>query len=606
MENNNVFDQHKLHVVKGARMQKRWLYFDSETKPLIMDNIRHEMFYIGWTCLRETFCRRWGDFTDWRFWRDEQKLNKYIQDIALNGDPVYLCGHNIFFDLQACGFFEYFTKWNWQLDFVYDKGLTYILKCTNHKRTLTIVSTTNYFDQSLKKLGKLVKLKKLEVEFGKVSFRDLKIYCKRDVEILIKAMQYYMNFLIKHRLGRLCLTKSSQAFTAYRHRFMYNQIYIHAYSNAIELERNAYIGGRVECFRIGKQWGGPFVSLDFNSAYSFVMVNMQYPYKLVESGVQFDIDRYKDILKTFSVIAKIEVDTPESCYAIHYDNKIIFPVGNFECYVCSTGLKYAIEHGHIKRIIRVAIYRQADLFSKYINYFVNLKTGYSETNNLIMNKLCKYMLNCLYGKFGQKGIVRHEFDEFTGRSYFKEEVWDAVTQQFIHITKLMNKIIFQYQEEEGENAFPGLAAHVTENTRFLLWEVIKQVGKHKILYCDTDSIKIRSSDLKCLKWPIHETELGALKIEDRSNDLFIGGCKNYRTENTRKIKGIPLEAIETKPNTFEFDTIGGQDLHLKKGIIKGVMVRKTTRTLKAEYDKGIVSAEGIVTPFTFSLPGQPV
>lgn len=216
------------------------------------------------------------------------------------------------------------------------------------------------------------------------------------------------------------------------------------------------------------------------------------------------------------------------------------------------------------------------------------------------------MLNCLYGKFGQKGIVRHEFDEFTGRSYFKEEVWDAVTKQFIHITKLMNKIIYQYQEEEGENAFPGLAAHVTENTRFLLWEVIKQMGKHKILYCDTDSIKIRSSDLKCLKWPMHKTELGALKIEDKSNDLFIGGCKNYRTENTRKIKGIPLKATEIEPNTFEFDTFGSQTAHLKKGIIKGVTVRKTTRTLKAEYDKGIVSTKGIVTPFIFSLPGQPV
>lgn len=600
------FPMHKLHVVKGSIIQDRWLYFDTETKTVINEGIKCEMFYIGWTCLREPFCKRFGDFAEWRFWRNELKLNQYLEKMALEKKALYLCGHNIFFDLQACGFFDYFTRWGWVLDFVYDKGLTYILRCKKGKNVLTIVSITNYFDQSLKSLGKLVKLKKLDVDFKDVLFRDLKIYCKRDVEILIKAMKYYTNFLIKHHLGRLGLTKSSQAFIAYRHRFMYNQIFIHTEKEVTALERKAYIGGRVECFRIGKQYGGPFVSLDFNSAYSFVMANNEYPYKLVEYNQQFDIERYKQILKTFAVVAKIEVETPESAYAVHYDNKIVFPIGNFECYVCSTGLQYAIDNKHVKKIIEVAIYRKTDLFSKYVNYFINLKIEYAEANNLIINKLCKYMLNSLYGKFGQKGIVRTEFETFTDRDYSKEVVWDAVKKEYVIILKLMNKIIYMYHDNEGDNSFPGLAAHITENTRFLLWNIIKQLGKNKVLYCDTDSVKIRSSDLKYLNWNMHETELGALKIEETSNDLFIGGCKHYRTEKKRKIKGIPLKAKEIAPGVFEFDTFGRQNIHMKKGFVHGVIVGKTTRELKADYNKGIISEEGIVTPFTFSLPGQPV
>jgi hypothetical protein len=105
---------------------------------------------------------------------------------------------------------------------------------------------------------------------------------------------------------------------------------------------------------------------------------------------------------------------------------------------------------------------------------------------------------------------------------------------------------------------------------------------------------------------MHETELGALKIEETSNDLYLGGCKHYRTENARTIKGIPEKAKEIAPNVFEFDTFGRQNIHMKKGLVRGVIVGKKQRTLKAEYDKGMVSPEGIVTPFTFSLPGQPV
>lgn len=595
------FPAHLLYTIKGRKLQGRFLYFDSETKSKKVEGVKCEFFYMGWTCLKESWSRYFPDISEWRYWKNEQKLNEYIEKTAMSGKPLYLIGHNIFFDIQACGFFHYFTKWKWVLDFVYDKGLTYILKCKKKDSVLTIISTTNYFNCNLAFLGKMVSLKKLDIEFKKAKDSELKVYCKRDVDILIKAISYYKAFLIRNRLGYMGLTKSAQAFIAYRHRFMHHKIMIHSDETVTALERKAYIGGRVECFRIGKIYGGPFVSLDINSMYPYVMANNMYPWKLVEYNRQFDIERYKQILKSFSVVAHIEVDTPESAYAIHYDDKIIFPIGNFECYVCSTGLQYAIDNQHIKRIINIAVYRQADLFSHYVQYFYNLKLKYGNKKNLIMRELCKYMLNSLYGKFGQKGIKRIEFDEISGRNYYKEVVWDSVRHSYVIILKLMNKLIYQYQDNEGENSFPGLAAHITENARFVLWQLIKGLGKHKVLYCDTDSIKIRQSDISHLHWDMDAVRLGALKIEDTSNELYIGGCKNYRTENIRKIKGIPHKAIEIEPGTFEFTMFGRQNIHLRKGQDRGVITTRTTRELKAVYNKGNVSPEGIVTPFRFPL-----
>ncbi|GAH84904.1 unnamed protein product, partial [marine sediment metagenome] len=189
-------------------------------------------------------------------------------------------GHNVFFDMQASGFYQHFTQRGWQLKFYYDKGLTYILKCRKGKSTITVISSTNWFDFSLARLGAALGYPKSDIDFKVATSEELKAYCKVDVEILVKALNVYIDFILLHDLGRFSLTKASQAFTAYRHRFMPRQILIHSEQEVINLEREAYIGGRCECFQIGKISGGPFVTLDVNSMYPYVMKEQKYPWKL--------------------------------------------------------------------------------------------------------------------------------------------------------------------------------------------------------------------------------------------------------------------------------------------------------------------------------------
>jgi len=139
----------------------------------------------------------------------------------------------------------------------------------------------------------------------------------------------------------------------------------------------------------------------------------------------------------------------------------------------------------------------------------------------------------------------------------------------------------------------------------LLWDLIKQVGTDRVLYCDTDSIKIRRSDLKHVKFPKHKTRLGALKVESTSEKLYIEGAKNYRTEKGRCIKGIPESAKEISPGVFSYRWFAGQVTHLEKNIKVGARVTDMKRTLTAEYSKGVVGSNGKVTPFRLESPMQP-
>jgi len=124
-----------------------------------------------------------------------------------------------------------------------------------------------------------------------------------------------------------------------------------------------------------------------------------------------------------------------------------------------------------------------------------------------------------------------------------------------------------------------------------------KVGRSRVLYCDTDSVKIRARDVFRLKAQMDPLTLGWLKIEDTTPRLWIEGAKNYRSVDARKIKGIPKAAKEISPGVFRFTSFVRQVTHLRSGVNTGAMVKTITRRLTSPYDKGRVMASGRVRPY---------
>ena len=582
--------------LKGSSIPGVWLFLDTETEPTEKDGITYHHFHVGWCCLFRRATDTRGETEDWTFFLSSAGMNGYIQEMALRYKYIHVVGHNIFFDLQASGTYSFLSRETWKMEFYYDRGLTYILKCKRDKAQMTLISSTNWFDQSLKSLGKVVGLEKLDIEFGKATPEKLKAYCFRDVEILVAAMRYYFQFIQDNKLGSFSLTKASQAFTAFRYRFLADNIFIHDEKDIHDLERAAYMGGRVECFFIGHCQGGPFVSLDVNSMYPFVMKKFKYPTRLLHVAHSPTIKFIKEVIVSYGVIAEVELSTNEAAYAVRHNKKTVFPVGNFTAYLCTEGLKYAFEKGHVVCVKKASIYRMEDIFSEYVDFIHGLRSKYKREKNAVMAMLAKDMHNGLYGKFAQLNIITEKEELFNHDEYSREVIYNFITRHSVIVTKLMNTQIIQRMEGEGKNSNVAITAHITENARFYLWDFMNRVGRENVLYCDTDSMKIRRSDLKHEKSLLSKTKLGTLKNEGTTNKLYIEGSKNYRTERGRRIKGIPESAKEIIPGTFSYRWFAGQVTHLKKNIPVGARVETLTRTLTAVYDKGVVHPDGTVTP----------
>ena len=595
------FRQRILEPLKGRGIPKVMLFTDTETESQTVHFEEIQIFTLGWVFLWESKNKALAKNVTHEFFDNSREYCEYFEITASKYKSIIIYGHNIFFDLQCAGFFEYFTAGGWTLDWIYDKGLTYILRIVKGKLKITALSTTNYFDCSLKDLGELIHLEKKEISLKKASRAQLKNYCYRDTEIVLRGIWYFMQFIKDNDLGSMAMTKSSQAFKSYRTRFMSKKIYIHSEPGSHELERAAYMGGRTEAFRIGQVPGSDFLILDVNGMYPFVMQKYLYPSKLLAVMEGEKMQKYIDMLGGYGMIAEVDLNTPEPAFAVHYRKKLIFPTGRFRTFLCTGALRYAVSQGYVSSIIRASVYELDDLFTMYVTYFTKLRQNYQKADNVIMSKLCKYMLNSLYGKWGEKEILTDISDDTSGEPYLRREIWDSVYGGWWTETHLMNKILMQHQEGEGYHSFPAISAHITEYARLELWNYIKSVGRDVVLYCDTDSLIIYSEDLVKVKALLDDTAPGALKIQQRFAGLQIDGAKNYRTDQQRHIKGIPESAIEISPGVFRYNSFERQIECMHSGQITGVKITPVTRRLNHRYDKGQIGADGKVIPYHFTF-----
>jgi hypothetical protein len=595
------FKQRLLRKLTKRDIPAFMCFTDTETHSEVTDIVELQLFSIGWIFCWDSSKQSIYENVSKDYFTDAGKYCKFFETIVKDQGDIHIYGHNLFFDLQCAGFFKYFTSKGWKCDWLYDKGLTYILRITKNKLSITCVSTTNYYDCSLKALGEMIGLKKKEISFATATGNQLKSYCYRDTEIVMCAVWYYLEFIQKHDLGRMTLTKASQGFVAYRTRFMTNKIYLHSEQSAFDLERLAYTGGRVEAFRIGQVPGSEFVMLDVNSMYPYVMKKFTYPSKLVAMINDEPRIKYEQVLGGYGMVAEVEIETDEPVYAVKHKGKLVFPIGTFKAFLATEGIKYALAHDHIKKFNRANVYLMSDLFSDYVDYFMDLRLKYDKYGNKIMVKLCKYMHNAFYGKWGERDIITDSRYNDTDIEYLRREIIDPVTGQTWVETYFMNQIIMQHYEGEGSNSFPAIAAHITENARLQLWNIINTIGAERVLYCDTDSVIVHADDMSRVKDLMSETELGGLKVQSSFDSLLIEGAKNYRTGDERHIKGIPKSAIEVSHGVFTYDSFQRQVSCLRTGQIVGVKVSPVTRSLKHTYDKGNITSSGVVEPFRFQL-----
>jgi len=596
---------------KKVEIPENIIYFDSEAR-VEMDDTQyidqvlagdtvekeHDTFLIC-ACFSRRSRDRWEDYHGKnfkrRFWR---AVDTWTQE----GRKTWIMAHNAKYDTLAAGAVYWLVRMGYKVISFSDDN-PFLMKL--HKpgktkgKTIMIVSSTNYYKNSLAELGDIFGLPKLEAAFN-APLAEAITYCRRDVEILKLAMDHFIEFITREDLGNFAQTIAGQSFMSFRHRFMQHDIYIHADPRALAIERAAYSGGRTEAWIMGPAPEKTFV-LDVNSQYPAVMLEHIYPVMLKTIRNRLDLDTAAAMIRDgLLLVGECEIDTPDPIFPVKA-GRLIFPVGRFETTLTTPEISAGISRGIIRGMKNVCVYEGERLFAGYVDYFYNARLQAKAAGDRVHDLMYKLFLNSLYGKFGQRAVDWEMVGEAPPDVVSVEQIFDINTGTR-RTVKIFGGSVFQSIRKEGlaaesANSFPAIAAHVTAYARMLLWSFIEIAGYQNIYYMDTDSLFVNAAGLDRLQsaGAVDPSRLGALKLE-KEGELIVHGVKDYIFNGKEKIKGISKNAIRISETDFIVNQWASLSTMIRDGKTDGYKNMLVKKHLSRQYQKGNVMPGGWIAP----------
>lgn len=455
--------------------------------------------------------------------------------------------------------------------------------------------TLNHWKISVEEMTRIVGGTKEKLDVNDI--RALTRRCRSDCEITHKFVSEMMK-----RYGMLeAKVKSTLPSTSLElYKSEFSRLKFQGVDTAdTDFIKSSYCGGRTECFFIGTM----FAPKDSPKRIFYVDINSMYPSVMLYDFPQpFVYDATPDLDRLGVTEATVKSDLPIPVLPLRREGKLIFPNGVFRGVWTNAELNYAVECG-----VRVLKIHRGISFPYTIKPFEDFVTTLYEkrkrSDDELMRQTFKLFMNSLYGKFGQgkerKKVIPYE-KYLENPDKFKAE---SMKGAFLFDDKLL--IYTEVADEYPKNTVMVWASYVTAYARIKLHRLIMSIqdGGGIPLYCDTDSVMFYGAR----ELVQDSKELGAFKIEHELDGVNIKLPKFYRAWRQDEIvieraKGVPRRVQREffENNQATFDKPNKLFESFRRGLSPNKW-EKTTKKLRGVYTKGVVKADGFITPLTLKL-----
>lgn len=416
---------------------------------------------------------------------------------------------------------------------------------------------------SIKNLGKMVKLDKLEFDFD-YSNKELALeYCKIDCIIIYKSMIYLLNFLndtfnVFWNFQNLPLTIASLSKKLIK--MFYPDVFYRNDKYNEQLLRKYYFGGRTEVFNFNRIEKAHYV--DINSAYPNSLSKDDFSYGKCFIFKETEKLRFND-KNVLGMELTIKENQYFPLYPTRINKKVMFVNGIKQIIMSSKEYHYLLKSGYFKKkcieileIHSVLIANQKINFGLFFASLYKIRKSYKSEHPY--NYFLKIILNSGYGKFGQNPN-RKEYSfinpNVKSLDFDDSEIYDNDDSESLSVIK---EVYNRYLENNLINA-----VLTTSYVRFQIWIMLEFCKLNNIIayYTDTDSVVISDSNLTKLKKKFISNDLGNWSIETTFNIFQAVDSKEYFTYNNKnefqiKYKGIANKMFEKEADLSTHITDG--------------------------------------------------
>lgn len=358
-----------------------------------------------------------------------------------------------------------------------------------------------------------------------------------------------------------CPSIASQAFSIYRTKFLGNNNIPFIKGSLAQFIRKAYYGGEANVY---SPRGENLYSYDINSQYPYCM-KKDMPLTFTHVNTE-PIYHYGEIdIDNFFGFIKVKVKSPKDMHipflCVHRDDRLIFPLGEWEAVYFSEELKFAKNLGYTFTTIEGYEFFKGTPFNDYVDHFYETK---SKSLDPIDKAIAKLMLNSLYGRMGmnEKTSEAKFFSIDQQVNYISLDKGNSNIEFLASINEDLDLYTINRDDKDSatetfRKSFSNvaIAAAITAYARMEMYKY-KTIPGNECFYSDTDSVFLQHPlDPKYVN-----KEIGKMKLEYIAKEAIFISPKSYYIEKDDgttlskfkgfKVKGLPENEKLTRDDFY--------------------------------------------------------
>ena len=446
-----------------------------------------------------------------------------------------------------------------------------LLKGSIYGKPVKFYNTLRHWPLSVEEMG-------VYLGFPKLPFDPTNLeYCQRDCEVTYRFISEMMKRYEMMGIEEVKATLPSTALKLFTEKYCKVRWVRDGAPDTWNFLSKARYGGRTEIFYT-KPVRGTVYEYDLNSSYPWAMKSQRFPNLDTLNTCPKKPDFSKEGVATLTVSAP-DMEFPLLPYKEESDSKLLFPVGRFSGTWTYPEIRKALALGYKIEKWHGSIEYQS-MESPFAGYIDTLYTWRlrEKGKDELMSYTLKIAMNSTFGKFGEEGEL--------------QVISRGVRHTMRQIPKHSNMI---------------WAAYILAYGRLQLYDCIQKASKKgEVLYCDTDSVFVRTN-----KQPFQSSkELGKLALKAIHKYTHFKLPKLYRADDNYKAKGVPLdrrakEDPQRLKRIFFYEGIAEfmkpyRWVEAKKLKEQPNVWREVSKQLTSTYDKRQVLANGKTLPLVIA------
>lgn len=552
MDTSNPYEGRTAHWIKPNHTERsphRWIVADSESRSEYLKGAESQT-------LRCVDAVRWrddlktGDHEEWHSGESAEGFWQWVDEFTRAGHRTILWFHNESYDLRTLRAFELLPGLGWRLEWCNLSRDVSVTSFRSDHGSLVVADTYTYVPKPLAEIGGLVGIGKPALPDQDDSLEAWHARCKSDVLITRQLVQEILTFIRGHHLGNWQPSGAGMAYSAWRHRFLHHKVLVHDDAPAIAAEREAMHAGRAEAWWHGKCVKGPFTEWDMHMSYCRIAAECDLPVKLFAYDNKPTQTVHKWAMKHWTVLARVRVKTERPLVPCHNEDRIVWPVGEFETTLWQPELELLTNSGATYEVLEQWRYNAAPVLADWARWSMFMCAQPDDIITPAQRAFVKHQSRALIGRLG----LKHSTWEDWGANPFGwlglTDLVDGETGETSRMLHVGDNTFVESERKEADSSLPQITGYIMSEARVRLWNAAEMADLDHVMHVDTDSIIVDRIGHGNMELLAAQQLRGGWRPKDTWHALDVTGPRHYRASGRRVIPGVPRTAEEVEPGRF--------------------------------------------------------